>query len=62
VLWVLQPPVPSLWPVADGWWLVGGWGTGATLVFSGLVAFGLLVYSFLTLRDPDPPESGEQAR
>jgi hypothetical protein len=62
VLWLVQPPVPSWWPVADGWWLIGGWGTGATLVFSGLVAFGLLVYSFISLRDPDGPEPGEQAR
>ena len=30
---------------------MGGWGTGATLIFSGLVALGLLVYSFVKLRD-----------
>lgn len=53
-LWLLQPPVPSWWPVDDGWWLLGGWPTGATLVFSGVVAFGLLVYSFVKLRGGSP--------
>ncbi len=61
VLWVAQPSVPSWWPVADRWWLIGGWGTGATLVFSGLVALGLLVYSFLTLRDTDEAGPSERA-
>jgi uncharacterized protein (TIGR02611 family) len=51
VLWIVQPPAPDWWPVRDSWWLIGGWATGATLVFSGLVAFGLLVYSFVKLRE-----------
>ena len=54
VLWWKQPGAPPWWPVDDRWWLVGGWPTGATLIFSGLVALGLLVYSFVKLR-----ESGE---
>jgi uncharacterized protein (TIGR02611 family) len=50
VLWIVQPDAPSWWPVDDSWWLVGGVAAGATLVFSGLVAGGVLVYSFLNLR------------
>lgn len=45
-LWIIEPDVPSWWPVADKWWLVGGPWTGATLVFSCLLALALLVYSF----------------
>jgi hypothetical protein len=60
VLWWVHPPAPSWWPLADHWWLVGGWGTGVTLIFSGVVAFGLLVYSFVKLRDPDSGDPGEQ--
>ncbi len=51
VLWVVQPPAPSWWPVDDKWWLFGGWGTGATLIFSGIVAGVLLVYSYHHFRD-----------
>jgi hypothetical protein len=61
VLWCVHPSAPSWWPIADRWWLVGGWGTGATLIFSGVVAGGLLVYSFVKLRDPDSPDPGKQA-
>jgi hypothetical protein len=61
VLWCVRPSAPSWWPIADHWWLVGGWGTGATLIFSGVVAFGLLGYSFVKLRDPDSPDPGKAA-
>ncbi|MBV9830788.1 MAG: hypothetical protein JOZ82_04275, partial [Marmoricola sp.] len=51
VLWWKHPDAPTWWPLEDRWWLVGGWGTGATLIFSGVVALALLVYSFVTLRE-----------
>jgi uncharacterized protein (TIGR02611 family) len=61
ILWCVRPAAPDWWPLRDSWWLIGGWGTGATLIFSGLVAGGLLVYSFLTLRGRVPgPDSAPQ--
>lgn len=50
VVWGLQPPVPSWWPLADTWWLFGGWGTGGTLIGSGIIAGALIVYSYINLR------------
>ena len=52
VLWCVRPAAPDWWPLRTSWWLIGGWGTGATLIFSGLVALGLLGYSFARLRGP----------
>ena len=51
VLWCLHPAAPSWWPLAEKWWLYGGWGPGSTLIFSGAVAGAVLVYSFLNFRD-----------
>lgn len=45
VLWILSPPAPAWWPLAEEWWLPGGWGTGASLVFSGVVVAGMLIYA-----------------
>lgn len=45
-LWIIRPDVPSWWPIADRWWLVGGPWTGVTLVLSSLIALGLIVYSY----------------
>jgi hypothetical protein len=58
VLWCLHPVAPGWWPLRDSWWLIGGWGTGATLIFSGLVALGLVVYSFFELRGDAVPGPG----
>jgi hypothetical protein len=55
VMWGLRPPAPGWWPVDERWWLVGGWGTGATLIFSGVVALGMLAYSFVKFRGADDP-------
>lgn len=52
VVWGIGPPAPSWWPVRDSWWLFGGWGTGATLILSGIIALALVVYSFNNFRDP----------
>jgi hypothetical protein len=57
VYWGLSAAAPSWWPVGDRWWLVGGWGTGATLIGSGVIAGAMLVYSYLHLRHPDEERS-----
>lgn len=46
VLWIVGPDAPDWWPLADKWWLVGGPWTGATLIFSCVLALVLLVYSY----------------
>jgi Putative transmembrane protein (PGPGW) len=50
VVWIVSPAAPGWWPVRDSWWLFGGWGAGTTLVLSGLVALGLVVYSYRRFR------------
>ena len=45
VVWGLRPPAPGWWPLDERWWLPGGWGTGSSLVASGLLALGLVVWS-----------------
>lgn len=48
--WGLGPTAPSWWPIGDKWWLMGGWGTGASLIVSGVIALGLLAYSYVRFR------------
>ncbi len=50
VVWGIHPAAPRWWPVADRWWLLGGWGTGAFLIASGLLALGLLGWSIKNFR------------
>ncbi len=50
VVWGLQPPAPDWWPLRESLWLVGGWATGGTLIFSGLLALATIVYSFRRFR------------
>ncbi|MBC7581660.1 PGPGW domain-containing protein [Aeromicrobium sp.] len=50
VVWGIHPTTPSWWPIADKWWLIGGWGTGGTLIGSGLIALGMIIYSYKTFR------------
>jgi Putative transmembrane protein (PGPGW) len=57
--WGLRPDAPGWWPLDERWWLPGGWGTGATLILSGLIALALIVYSYRHFReikatDPTP--------
>src|SRR5699024_1844220 len=47
-VWGIRPAAPQWWPWHHSWWLVGGWGTGATLMVSGACAIALLVYSYRT--------------
>jgi len=46
VLWIMKPAAPDWWPLRDSWWLIGGAGTGSTLIASALIAAALLVYSY----------------
>jgi hypothetical protein len=46
VLWIESPPPPGWWPFRDGWWLPGGTITGITQIASGIVALGLIVWSY----------------
>jgi uncharacterized protein (TIGR02611 family) len=59
VLWLVNPDVPDWWPMADSWWLPGAPAAGISLVLSGLIALGLLGYSYWTYRVKGvrPPES-----
>lgn len=62
VIWGLQPPAPSWWPLDQKWWLPGGWGTGASLILSGLIALGTIIYSYLNFRhahEETPSEHGQ---
>jgi hypothetical protein len=61
-LWIVHPSVPGWWPVKDRWWLVGGWPTGVTVVASGLLALGMIVYSFRRFRGVEEPQKAAQAQ
>jgi hypothetical protein len=50
VVWGLRPPAPDWWPLRESWWLLGGWGTGGTLIVSALIALATIVYSFRRFR------------
>lgn len=51
VVWGLRPDAPAWWPLGDRWWLPGGWGTGVSLIVSGVIAGATVVYSYLNFRD-----------
>lgn len=46
VLWIKSPGAPDWWPLTEGWWLPGGAATGSTQIASGIVALGLIVWSY----------------
>lgn len=61
VVWGLRPDAPGWWPIEEKWWLIGGWGTGATLILSALIALGFIVYSFRRFRGrPDHQAEAER--
>ncbi|MGB3827869.1 MAG: PGPGW domain-containing protein [Ornithinimicrobium sp.] len=62
VLWGVHPSAPSWWPLADRWWLPGGWGAGASLILSGLIALGTIIYSYVTFRDAAVEDGAEATR
>ncbi|CAN5671946.1 PGPGW domain-containing protein [soil metagenome] len=46
-VWAWDPPVPDWWPLPEFAWIPGGGlVTGITLGASGLIALGLIVYSY----------------
>jgi len=50
IVWGLRPDAPEWWLLADKWWLIGGWGPGGTLIASGAIALGMVIYSFFNFR------------
>ena len=46
MLWIRSPQAPEWCQLAEGWWLPGGAATGVTQVASGLIALGLIVWSY----------------
>lgn len=50
IVWVIGPEAPGWWPLDAQWWLFGGWGTGVTLIASGLIGLTLLGYSLVKHR------------
>ena len=50
VLWIAGPGMPGWWPGPAWSWLPGGPATGVTQVLSGLIAIGLIVYSYRRFR------------
>jgi hypothetical protein len=61
LLWGVHPDAPSWWPIDDKWWLYGGWGPGVTLILSGIVAGGVLVYSYRNFRESKGEQGAELA-
>lgn len=60
VLWIQSPPAPDWWGLSESWWLPGGIWTGVTQVGSGIVALGLIAWSFR--RYHGHPERVEEIR
>jgi len=46
VLWIASPPPPDWWGFRDSWWLPGGAVTGISQVASGVIALGLIAWSY----------------
>lgn len=47
----LRLDAPGWWPLESRWWFPGGWGTGASLVVSALIAMSMIVYSYFNFRE-----------
>ncbi|MCW2846976.1 MAG: hypothetical protein JWR90_950 [Marmoricola sp.] len=61
IYWGISPAAPSWWPLDDTYWLMGGWGTGATLIGSGILAGAMVVYSFLNFREIKADQREDEA-
>lgn len=60
--WGYGTPAPSWWPIDDRWWLTGGWGTGGSLIGSGIIAGAMIIYSYLNFRDIKQDEHDDEAQ
>lgn len=60
--WIVSPPAPGWWPLAQTWWLPGGAVVGASQLASAVLALALLGYSYRHFRPtpetPTPIASG----
>ena len=45
VVWWIAPRIPEIWVIGPAWPL-GGWQTGLSIIVSGFIALGLLLYSY----------------
>jgi uncharacterized protein (TIGR02611 family) len=62
VVWWANPEIPDFWIVGPRLPL-GGWTAGLSIVLSGLIAIGLLLYSFRRFRRARPgPDASSTAR
>nr|WP_156607193.1 PGPGW domain-containing protein [Auraticoccus cholistanensis] len=64
LVWGLRPAAPGWWPLSERWWLPGGWGVASSLMASGVLALGLVVWSWLRFRpgQPEAEPEPEEAR
>lgn len=62
IFWGEHPPAPRWWPFSAELWFIGGWGTGTSLILSGLIALALLVYSYRRFRGHPYDHEAERAR
>lgn len=60
VVWALDPEIPEFWVVGPRL-PFAGWPTASTLLLSGAIAVGLLVYSIRRFRGLSPDQASEQA-
>jgi TRAP-type C4-dicarboxylate transport system permease small subunit len=60
VVWGIRPDAPGWWPLAETWWLPGGWATAATLIASSALAFATIIYSFRRFRGVEDIEGEAQ--
>ena len=58
VVWGIGIDVPGWWPFRDSWWLPGGWASASSLILSGFIALGLLIYSVrrFRIKGEKPPQ------
>jgi hypothetical protein len=60
MVWGLDPAIPEFWILGPSL-PFGGWATASSLLLSGLIAMGLLLYSIRRFRGVSPEEASEQA-
>jgi uncharacterized protein (TIGR02611 family) len=60
VFWGIDPPIPTAGPIGPDL-PFGGWATGSSIIASGLIALGLLVYSIRRFRPTTADDSRSTA-